>query len=261
MEPNEVRTAVTDGVIGEDTRERARQRIAALERYVPRGFLFAEVHLAHRPDQSPAYVGHAMVDVQGTMLQARTSADSPHECVDLLEEQLAQSLQRLRDRLVSRRQEPETTPPGQWRHGALPTERPRHFPRPAEEREVVERVTHARSRVTPEEAAFDLELLEDDFLLYADVGAEADAVVRRRDGGETLGVSAVGADPSPSEDGPYEFVVEPRPPRLALDEAIERLRVGDEPLVFFEDVTSGRGAVVYWRYDGHYGLVRPRDGA
>ncbi len=258
MEPDEVRTAITDGTISQETQDLARERIAALERYVPRGFLFAEVQFAQRPNQSPSYVGHAQLDVQGTMVQARARTSTERECVDRLEEQLAQSLRRLRDRIVSRRLEPEVTAEGEWRHGALPTPRPDHYPRPEEERDIVERVTHTRGPATVEEAAFDLDLLEDDFLLYVDDGTGTDAVVRRRDDGVTLGVSAVATDPSPGDDGPYDVVVEPGPPRLTVDEAIERLRVGDEPHVFFEDVDSGRGAIAYWRYDGHYGIVRPR---
>lgn len=259
MEPDEVRTAITDGTVSQETQHLARERIAALERYVPRGFLFAEVQFAQRPNQSPSYVGHAQLDVQGTMVQARARTGTERECIDRLEEQLAQSLRRLRDRVVSRRLEPEVTEAGEWRHGALPTPRPDHYPRPAEEREIVERVTHTRGPATVEEAAFDLDLLEDDFLLYVDDGTGTDAVVRRRDDGLTLGVSAVATDPSPGDDGPYDFVVEPGPPRLTVDEALERLRVGDEPHVFFEDADGGRGAVAYWRYDGHYGIVRPRE--
>lgn len=258
MEPRDVQTAVTEGTVSEATLQAARQRIADLERLVPRGFLFAEVQLAQRNNKTPRYVGHAKLDVQGRMVQARTATETPLECIDRLEEQLENSLRHLRGRLESRRTEPQVTAEGQWRHGALPTPRPDHFDRPPEEREIVERVTHARSSATPEEAAFDLDLLEDDFLLYTDVGTGTDALVRHRDDGQSFGVSAIGAEPTPRGDGPYDFVVEPQPPRLEVSEAVERLRVGEEPHVFFQDATSGDGAVVYWRYDGHYGVVRPR---
>src|SRR5690606_19588023 len=32
-----------------------------------------------------------------------------------------------------------------------------------------------------------------------------------------------------------------------------------EPYVFFEDPETGRGAVAYRRYDGHYGVIVPAD--
>ena len=45
-----------------------------------------------------------------------------------------------------------------------------------------------------------------------------------------------------------------------MEEALERLDAGGEPFVFFCDTDTGRGAVAYLRYDGHYGLIRPADG-
>ena len=38
------------------------------------------------------------------------------------------------------------------------------------------------------------------------------------------------------------------------------LNDGDEPFVFYLDGATGRGAVVYRRYDGHYGLIEPVSG-
>ena len=46
-------------------------------------------------------------------------------------------------------------------------------------------------------------------------------------------------------------------PALDLDEAIERISADGERLVFFENATTGRGNVLYRRYDGHYGLIAP----
>ncbi len=44
-------------------------------------------------------------------------------------------------------------------------------------------------------------------------------------------------------------------PVLTLDEAIEHLDTGGERHVFFANATTGRGNVLYRRYDGHYGLI------
>jgi len=49
-------------------------------------------------------------------------------------------------------------------------------------------------------------------------------------------------------------------PTIGVDDAIERLNLGDDPFVFFVDVSPGRGAVLYRRYDGHYGLVTAETG-
>jgi hypothetical protein len=48
-----------------------------------------------------------------------------------------------------------------------------------------------------------------------------------------------------------------RPGEMDLSEAEERLDASHEPFVFFVNVDSGRGNVVYRRYDGHYGLITP----
>jgi hypothetical protein len=47
------------------------------------------------------------------------------------------------------------------------------------------------------------------------------------------------------------------PPEEPLARAIDRLELSGEPFAFFRDPGSGRGHVVYHRYDGHYGLITP----
>ena len=46
-------------------------------------------------------------------------------------------------------------------------------------------------------------------------------------------------------------------PVLDLDQAVERLNSSDEPFLFFEDAATGRGEILYHRYDGHHGLITP----
>ena len=47
------------------------------------------------------------------------------------------------------------------------------------------------------------------------------------------------------------------PPELTLSEAEERLDNRHERFVFFLNPETGRGNVIYRRYDGHYGLITP----
>lgn len=55
-----------------------------------------------------------------------------------------------------------------------------------------------------------------------------------------------------------DVTVSPHPaPLLSTDEARERLGLLGLPFLFFLDADRGRGAVLYHRYDGHYGLVTP----
>jgi hypothetical protein len=42
---------------------------------------------------------------------------------------------------------------------------------------------------------------------------------------------------------------------MSLRSALERLELSGAAFVFFVDEATGRGAVVYRRYDGHYGLI------
>jgi Sigma 54 modulation/S30EA ribosomal protein C terminus len=46
-------------------------------------------------------------------------------------------------------------------------------------------------------------------------------------------------------------------PRLAVQEAIERLEATGQPFTFFADTRSGRGSLICHRNDGHCGLVVP----
>ena len=37
------------------------------------------------------------------------------------------------------------------------------------------------------------------------------------------------------------------------------MAVWDQPFLFFLDPEQGRGALLYHRYDGHYGLITPTE--
>jgi hypothetical protein len=110
-------------------------------------------------------------------------------------------------------------------------------------------------RTSIEEALFDLEALDHDFFLFVHDETGAEAVVYRRDG--TYGISQ--RVPTPQAVAALEIPIEvtPGPPTLTEAEAIEALEVADAPFVFFTDADTGRGRVVYRRYDGHYGIVEP----
>jgi hypothetical protein len=70
--------------------------------------------------------------------------------------------------------------------------------------------------------------------------------VRRVDGGEPAQAERFG-------------VAVDRTPAQTIDdgEALERLEVSGAPFIFFQRAETGRGAVLYRRYDGHYGLIEP----
>ena len=47
--------------------------------------------------------------------------------------------------------------------------------------------------------------------------------------------------------------------RLTVTEAEDRLEAFRQPFLFFVNNQTGRGNLIYHRYDGHYGLIEPAD--
>jgi ribosome-associated translation inhibitor RaiA len=225
--------------VGDELRSYAEERIEGAARAAPRPVLFARLtlHEEANPQIVRPAVAKATLDVGGTPVRAHVAAATMREAVDLLTDRLRRRVEILAEHRLAARGETGLPEPGEWRHGSLPTERPAYFPRPPGEREIVRTKAYDRAFVTPKEAALDMELLDHDFHLFANADTRDDAVVYRRPDG-VLGV----AEP------PLE---EP------LERAIERLELTGEPFAFFRDPASGRGHVVYHRYDGHYGLITP----
>jgi ribosome-associated translation inhibitor RaiA len=219
--------------------------------------IFARVALER--EQNPSLerpcLAKASVDVDGHVVRAHVAAPTMTEAIDGLESHLRRRLQRLAERREARRHETGIAAPGEWRHGDLPTERPEYFPRPIEERRLLRRKTYSLHELTPEEAAWELELLDYDFHLFREPASGEEAVVFRRPGGG-LGLQVLeGASPPGASGSPIAEVAPA--PAMELEAAIEELDLTDARFVFFRDRGTGRGAVVYRRYDGHYGLVVP----
>jgi len=228
------------GHVDEVDRVYAQTKVAHVARVAPRPVLFAKVELRAEPD--PARVRPARVtgelDVDGRIVRARAEAPTMHEAIDLAEARLRVTLERLAHHVPSeRRRHREST---SWHHGDEVATRPPYYPRPDDEREIVARKTHGVPASTPEEAELDLDLLDDEFLLFRDDATGADCVVARSAEGTRLITGA-------------EVDV------LSIDEAVERLDASGESFVFFRDGETERGRVLYHRYDGHLGLVEPAD--
>jgi hypothetical protein len=148
--------------------------------------------------------------------------------------------------------------PGEWRHDSVPAQRLPYFPRPIDERGVVRHKSYGLARMTPDEAAADMELLDYDFHLFTELSTSQDSVVYRADDGYRM------AQMHPKTDrlGPTDtdFTVSELPaPKLDLPEAETRLEAFGQPFLFFVNAQSGRGNLIYHRYDGDYGLITPAD--
>jgi hypothetical protein len=106
-----------------------------------------------------------------------------------------------------------------------------------------------------DEAAYDLDMSGHDFYLFTLSETGTDAVLHYRSDGR-LGVQLPeGVDVRATD----EQVVTSAAPTLSTDAAIERLEAGDEPFVFFLRPDTGRGEVVYRRYDGNWGLITSQE--
>lgn len=233
-----------------DDLEQALLRAAALAARPP---VRAQASLVR--DADPAlerpFVAHAELDLGGRVVRAHVAATSAAEAVDAVDARLRRSLAELAERAEAARREGRPARPGAWRHGDLPTHRPRVAEREPEERRIVRRASFAAEPMSVEEAAWEMRLLDHDFHLFTDADSGVEEVVYVREDG-SLGLKQPdggGAYVEPAQSDP-----EPAP-TLTTEAAVERLNASHEPFVFFLDATSGRGAVLYRRYDGHYGLV------
>jgi Sigma 54 modulation/S30EA ribosomal protein C terminus len=237
--------------------DRARTDLAgmlvALAGRTARPVLHARASLEQLPDPAleRPVVAKAQLDLGGRIVRAGIAATTWAEAIDLLEARLRKTVLEIAQRDEATRHEGRPARPGEWRHGDLPTERPAWYDRPPEQRRLVRRKSFAAEPTTPEEAEWEMRVLDHDFHLFADVSGGGDALLHLHGDG-TLGLKRIGGGGAYVE----PFLLDPEPaPTLPVDGAVERLNTTNEAFLFFVEQESGRGAVVYRRYDGHYGLV------
>ena len=249
----------THGRVTAGERAYAEQKLSAVAQVVPDPLLHARLRLVMEPDparERPAVV-QGTLDVNGRVVRAHVAAPTMREAIDRFEYRLRERLERLEHVPQSEQLRHRDAGPGEWHRGDATTQHPERFERPVEEREVLARKEFAVAAETVDEAVFDMESLDHDFFLFTNIDTGEDNVVHRvgGDGYEII-------EPTPVPDQLTRCAAPIRlstfvPPRLRLDDAVELLSLGNEAFVFFLDDDTGRGNVLYRRYDGHYGLIRP----
>lgn len=257
--PEETVAVITQGDVSDHDIQYALRHIGALVEKVKEPVLFARVKLTLAPDPArprPA-IAQALLDINGNLIRAHVAAETIPSSIQLLQDRLSDKLDHRAKRRRDLRKRPGVSEPGEWRHGDLPTARPDYYDRPGEERRLVRRKSFEIEELTPDEAALDMEQLDHDFYLFRDLDSGEDAVIERQpDGSYRL----TRLHPATADLGPTSEAVvvsDYPPPELAVDEAIERLEAIGQRFLFFADTTTGRGNVVYHRYDGHYGMITP----
>jgi hypothetical protein len=107
-----------------------------------------------------------------------------------------------------------------------------------------------------EQAADALEDLDHDFFLFHDAGTDTDAVLYWREDGHHALIEPRRAAQRPDGRGAIPETNRFSSP-IDLDVAVAEMDAVGHRFLFFENAATGRGNVIYRRYDGHYGLIEP----
>lgn len=253
----------SDGSVSSFDRSRAVKIISRVAATSGQPVLHADVrlHLAADPARPEPAKARATIDLNGEPMRAHATGRTMTEAIDRLDQRLRDRLDHVASHRRALRRRGPGGQPGTWRHGDRDSDRAPFFPRPADEREIVRHKTASPVDVTLDEAVFDLEAMDHDFLLYRDLATGADAVVSRTPVGRYTVQHLDGPKPSaPANVATID--VDPRvPSELSLPVAREILDETNRPWVFFRNPDSGRGEVLYRRYDGHYGRIVSEDGS
>jgi hypothetical protein len=252
--------AETRGAVPEGAASFAVNRVSSLLKMAPEPVLFARVKLTMAADpavERPA-VAQVSVDLNGRLVRAQAAGETMREATAHACDRLRIRIQRAARNWAAIRGGQPVAGPGEWRHQSRPSPRLPYYPRPPEERTIVRHKSYALAHETPDEAVADAELLGYDFHLFTEKSTGEDGVIYRSGDGYRLAL----ARPRTRRPGPADPTVtvsQTPAPRLPVAEAIARLEAAGQPFLFFVNAETGRGNLIYHRYDGHYGLIGPAD--
>lgn len=250
---------VVRGNLPHNVTERARHKIARLIARLGDSVLHVRVRLVRQPDPAVARPVHAQANLHanGQLVRAQVAAVTADEAVDLLVDRLRRRLVQRKRHWEARRGRQPVVAAHEWRHSSEQAHRPPYYPRPVEERQIVEHRSFSPATLSPAEAAREMDQMGYDFHLFTEAATGGDAVVYR--GGPTgYRLARLASGPRWLGLSQVPMTLSPHPaPTMTLAEAGQRLETTGLPFVFFAHAKTGRGCVLYRRYDGNYGLVRP----
>ena len=248
----------TRGPVPEGAVSLAVQRVSSLLRVASEPVLFARVKLTMAADpavERPA-AAQASVDLNGRLVRAQAAGGTMREAVEHACGRLRIRLERAARNWEAIRGGRPVPGPGEWRHQSLPASRLPSSPRPPDERTVARRKSYSLPRETPDEAAADAELMDYDFHLFTERSTGEDSVIYRTADGYRLALAHARNGLLGTVD-PSITVSKMPAPRLSVTEAAARLEAAGQSFLFFVDAGTGRGNLIYHRYDGNYGLIAP----
>ena len=239
--------------------EDVQRQIGPLDRLVKAPILDAHVVLTQEENpriERPARA-EAEINVNGHVIRGRVAEVEMRHAVDQLAEHLRGQIRRFVDSRITAHRRAAHPPAGEWRHRQWSPPRPGYLPRPAEERELARRKTFSLDAMSPTQAAELMQDLDHDFLLFQDAGTKADAVAYVREDGRLGVIEPAGTElpDAPGEAVRYEQSRLSEP--ITLDAAVAEMNELSHHFLYFVNAESGRGNVIYMRYDGHYGLIEP----
>lgn len=211
---------------------------------------------ADRPAHSCAVV-QGNLEIGGRPLRVQTLLGTGDEAVDVL-------CRRLRERL-GRLGAPDCAYQGMAADLPQAWVRPRGFYAeeavlPRGRPEIRRRKAVPLRSQTVDQAAFHMDAMDYDCHFFADVDTGEDSMVYRCGPTGYKVVQLSVRNGIPQRRG-LRMTVSPLPaPSLTQQQAVRRLRSTGLPFLFFSDAAAAerRGAVLYQRFDGHYGLLTAR---
>lgn len=252
--------AQTQGEVPESEVSLAVRQVSSLLRVASEPVLFARVKLTTHADpavERPA-IAQINIDLNGRLVRVQSADETMRAAIEHACDRLRIRLERAARNWAALRGGLPLPGPGEWRHGSMPAPRLPYFPRPRSERIVMRHKSYTPAHETPDDAAAEAEMLDHDFHLFREKSTGEDSVIYRRADGYRLALAhrrtrRLGpVDPSIS-------VSHVPATRLTVTEAEDRLEAFSQPFLFFVNAETGRGNLIYHRYDGHYGLREPAD--
>lgn len=239
--------------------EYARRKVMGLVERVGDHAGHVRIRLTRQPDPAVTLPVRAQVSLQvrGQLVHVHVAATTGTEAVDMLVERLRHQLLRRKRHWEARRGRLPIAAPHEWRRGSEPSHHLPFFPRPVEERQIVVHRSFSPARMNPDGAAREMDGMGYAFYLFTEDATGGDAVIYR--GGSTgYRLSRLSSGPTWLPLSSMPITLSPHPAAsLTVAEARQRLDNTGLPFVFFADAETGRGSVLYHRYDGHYGLITP----
>lgn len=241
----------------------ARERIEHLERFAHAPVLGANIVLTEERNPKVARPSRAegQINLNGHILRGHVAAAGMPQAIDGLAARLRRQIGRFVDRHETLSRRSATLEPGEWRHEVRERlrARPSFARRAPEDREIVRRKAFAIDSIDRAQAAAEMLDLDHEFYLFRDRDTDGDAVIYRRPDGAIGLIDASRVDDRPDDREGFKRQRSRFDEPITLERAVAEMNALHHHFLFFVRAQTGRGNVIYLRYDGNYGLIEPVD--